>query len=1125
MSVKDLFKSTTSVVSNKSLSDLTSSFGLESVGVISESLLRQDLLLPNIDFTQPSQFAKYGLAKKYYQDSIKKIYTSYPWDGSKKQKLNWRNNASYLDLYLLDNEYPLSTGSITIGTSFGTASMNNGIYITPSRIEYIKVGTGLASGSVYSASNRESAFSFNSEDGFCLEMWVKQDPWSSDIATASFQMIFDFAANAVDVTPNIDIYTSGQYGFYVYTTGSQIGLLSYGDGSGYGAYLSELEIGKFDHYTFNAMSGGFLEIWKNGQKKFIYDYPQLQWPVRPTTFRFSGSIGAVTQFQNFYADYQVGSNKFSGSLDDVRFWRRSRTDKEIMENWFTTVDGGFDDDELLNPDMGFYYKFNEGITLTSSIDAVVLDYSGRKNHALWIGYQSGARTDTSPIVDEIGDPIIYSSSYRVQDFVSQKTIIGDDYDLNNNSALINNLPGFLQDEDEGEHLQNLTQILGSYFDILWLQIGSLTSMRDTAYFTSGSLAADVLKVAIESNGLPISNILDNFTLAEIISQKNNEFAFEKSIEEIKRTIYKNIYNNLVYIFKSKGTEKAIKSIFRIFGVDDEVLKIKTYSNSQFEIDGNQRYETVRRRNYLDLTAQNDAQNRNACVFNHYTASESGSISNFNEGTLYNDYAGPFTLETTFIIPEFNNQITSSQQVSASLFGFYEMPRPMAETSSATTWKTDGFSFNVFSVKKEKYGTDGKFVFKLSQPELAPFELSNLTVETPWFPEMFQNSKWTMAVRSSRSGTQFDSPQYRYRIIPNVLDILAVQELAGRIIHTYSFKTEFTISSTGSSFLPFFTETMCYVGAQRTNFTGSVLMQTNMKVGSFRFWKNYLKDEDIYNHAYDIDEFGTNRIFESLNGQSEAFNQSEYIFSRLYIPKAEICLMNWDFQKEYTADADGKFLVHSFRGKSMYSQSFGEFGFATWGSNYTGLGYGFNSGTNVTHKDYTISQKNREIGNLIGTNDVQVLDQYDEFFDTRKRPIEYFYTVENSVYSVVSEEILNFFSSIDDFNNLIGEPVNRFRPNYKSLDVLRRIFFSKLSNEKIDIEKYISYYNWLDQSISTILRSLFPASAQVDSQLRTVIESHALERNKYTWQYPLMRSKPNSLISGTIQPLFRKFTLR
>ena len=73
--------------------------------------------------------------------------------------------------------------------------------------------------------------------------------------------------------------------------------------------------------------------------------------------------------------------------------------------------------------MGVYYKFNEGITLTSSIDSVVLDYSGRVSNGSWVGYATNARSIKSAIIQssasatEFADPIIHLENPKLNQFL------------------------------------------------------------------------------------------------------------------------------------------------------------------------------------------------------------------------------------------------------------------------------------------------------------------------------------------------------------------------------------------------------------------------------------------------------------------------------------------------------------------------------------------------------------------------------------------------------------------------------------------------------------------------------------------------------------------------------------
>lgn len=112
-----------------------------------------------------------------------------------------------------------------------------------------------------------------------------------------------------------------------------------------------------------------------------------------------------------------------------------------------------------------------------------------------------------------------------------------------------------------------------------------------------------------------------------------------------------------------------------------------------------------------------------------------------------------------------------------------------------------------------------------------------------------------------------------------------------------------------------------------------------------------------------------------------------------------------------------------------------------------------------------------------------------------------------MYQSISEEMINFFMASKDasaLENIVGDPVNRYRMGFKSMEKVREIFFNTVGNTP-DLEKYLNYYKWLDDSITQMVMELIPASAKMPN-VRNVVESHILERNKYLSKFPTMEGK-------------------
>ncbi len=85
-------------------------FGAESPDFIVVEAKDRETYIPPIEFATASNFVRFGSAKEYYEQSIKRIYEQYPYDGSQKEKTQFHLSSSYLDRWLFDKKYPKFSG-------------------------------------------------------------------------------------------------------------------------------------------------------------------------------------------------------------------------------------------------------------------------------------------------------------------------------------------------------------------------------------------------------------------------------------------------------------------------------------------------------------------------------------------------------------------------------------------------------------------------------------------------------------------------------------------------------------------------------------------------------------------------------------------------------------------------------------------------------------------------------------------------------------------------------------------------------------------------------------------------------------------------------------------------------
>ena len=108
MSIKDLFNKQRDIVSQTTNKELTSN--VESTENVSQKLELKNTFVPQIDYSEPENFTKYGSAYLYYNSAIERIYDFFPYDGSDAEINAFINRSLPHERYIFDNLYPRTNG-------------------------------------------------------------------------------------------------------------------------------------------------------------------------------------------------------------------------------------------------------------------------------------------------------------------------------------------------------------------------------------------------------------------------------------------------------------------------------------------------------------------------------------------------------------------------------------------------------------------------------------------------------------------------------------------------------------------------------------------------------------------------------------------------------------------------------------------------------------------------------------------------------------------------------------------------------------------------------------------------------------------------------------------------------
>jgi len=1144
MSIQDLFgKNKSDKVANAD--DYTSlTNDIESVNFASAKVKEQRAFIPPVDYAKPENFVFYGQAVDYYTKAIEHIHNTYPYDGSLAEQASWRLALSPVDKYVLENEYPTAVGHITMSHG-GWGSINDRTDLLLSQsvsTEYISFKGGphpAADSSVianafpekgkanyYSvADKRTNNLLLSGGLGNTVEFFFKRESVVSNGREVFFDIDNGHLSSSTDYGRLVASYVvrAGENSIKtVYASGSYAADVSFGVDADFTS-IDELNDGKWHHYAFRYFNSGSdnfnCELFVDGVSKGSATSDSGS--LGMITGSMLGNIGALRAAWPNVPSSGLGWGKLSGSMDEFRFWKIKRSAQDIGRNWITTVGGGSNTDKA-NVDLGVYYKFNEGTFSTSSTnrnDAVVLDYSGRVSNGSWVGYAAPGRATGSAINEYISEnlrstelyssesatPIINSANPLVAAYKTAKENVAIEYDMQNNASLLNSIPDhYINDDDETEgNLRSILQIMASYLDNLHMMIKHAPKLHGHALYSASNKPTPFSDRILDSWGLVVPELFVESEVIEAIASRGEKKVFEEEITDVKNAIYQNIYHSLTNIYKKKGTLDSLRNTLRCFGIDEEVVKVNLYSNNGEYTIENKYVPYERNERCLDFHHA-DRHIGSVYQFVHSTspANSLSYLPPIASGSSPLASGSAFTMEATVQFPKeqdpnnavfFNIPFTTS-----SIAGVYGTSSADPDEHTRPDGDTDNAMLRLYAIRTGNNSRDAHFV-------LTGSVLGELTSSV--YKDVYDGGRWhfVASVYPTRYG---NNPLFSGSVL-NSDTTGHMLYFSGSKVNQDYVQNSFAISNslgfeTGYGFMT--SSKRVFGGADHENFTGSTtLISSDCRLQSLAIWYDKLSDEEIKWHSLDPSNVGRTRPQENFIGSGSTGIGPQ-------LPRANSLALLWTFDNVTGSGAsaagggasDAKFTVDDVSSGS-YTNAASRFGVFSSSLDhfYPALGdfYLANDSSSVAI-EYPTAVRLIKPGSLLSSDMVAIGDQ-DLVYELSTKPTTYYFSAEKSLSNVVSEKIISMFAGVADFNNLIGNPVERYRPEYKSLSKMRQLFFERI-NDVATTERFIEYYKWIDSAVGTILKQMIPASADFSDGLRTVIESHVLERSKHYAKFARMR---------------------
>jgi hypothetical protein len=1077
---------------------------------------------PRLIPKDPETFCFFGSSEVRYNNAFRNILDYYPFDGTQSEFLDWHTSSSPMEVALAEKHWPSSVGHLKI-----TNQEYVNFYAGPQEII----------GSEYTGKfqKSETPLRIDYDKGSTVEFWLRKEGYLNTEET-----IFDVGSHPSHVpekaarfrvylkespadaaSPFHVDYLSGTLGFDAKQVGEAF-------------TNANLLDNNWHHYAFRVYQSGsesqksvYLDMFIDGKKNAsVTQVLTAEIILGPQDSYMAGCL---------FAPLNSSQGTFSGSLDEFRFWKGQRSNRELNRFYDQKVFASDLSNETYPNRLGVYYKFNKKVIGDTKSDSVLVDYSGNDMPAKISDYQNNTTREQTSAIDsssassntEIPDLSLLSTDTRIKELKDELIAIARSYDKNNHGSILKKLPDWAVDPS-GDRFGNektdfyiLLDLIAEEFDNIKLNIDSVKFLAnrnfDSNYASLGesSKALSSLNNSSQVNTFTCSdsvkdldiwpgNRIDfpkknleklgfNITTEPIGMNINPEDDFENIIgnvrlsmnpSDVKGLILDNILIAANSILKKKGTERSFDQLLSCWGVDRNLVTYNVYGqNSEIDLE-----ITTKSSKIVKMNSLNFSQATGSVLFMSATLAGAGGDAEINYIPQTQDESAlqeSFTFEGNFIFPKINAE--SPTIARSSVFGLKSIDKTKTK-------------FHVYS------GAHANMHINVAtmpnNPEAAKFEMSSSfgNLESSYFTSVYDNSQWNLSLRIQRSGSldarfmaaSSVSTDNKYQIIFSghnyVLDSLQ-----------NSFKKIQEISHSDYVKIVESDKTL-FVGAIRDNITGSLAFPSNCKFLNIKAWNTALTDTEIQDLSQNISSWGiSNNTHHSVDYSATPTDAS----------RSRSLLFRTDISNYNSVPSTGLLKLSDFTSGSTAQ--------VTLLGLKRGSKYPFSSTLIDEDVRQTIIQP--EYINIMKSNPLELIKTSDEVkvktsdlakFEANINDRSKIFSFEKSMYRQISEEMIDFLSGVKTFNNLIGEPANKYRPKYKLMDHFRSVFYENVENEN-QFERYVEYYKWIDLSLGSLLSQIVPASSQANTGLQNVVESHILERNKYQYKFPIIKAMPQLII--------------
>lgn len=166
---------------------------------------------------------------------------------------------------------------------------------------------------------------------------------------------------------------------------------------------------------------------------------------------------------------------------------------------------------------------------------------------------------------------------------NNQIISASNYDDANINSFFNNLPQYIINDFQVDNkdLKTFLSMLGELFDLIRTHITNYKSLLNTDYDIEKSIPDNLLPVIANQFNWEFKVPFGNKSESELKKFLGSSLTDinSRTTKDAMNNIWRNVLNNLNFIYKSKGTKNSINYLLNSYGLPSSILKIREHGAS------------------------------------------------------------------------------------------------------------------------------------------------------------------------------------------------------------------------------------------------------------------------------------------------------------------------------------------------------------------------------------------------------------------------------------------------------------------------------------------------------------------------------------------------------------------